>query len=252
MTGVQTCALPIWFPVEGQHLRERTLPAEQWIQEIKTTILPNLVACHDEVMSRYQQTTKSAPVVCHPSTQPLNYAEAFSLARKAILGIEHDKLDAKAHSAKNDYDSAQTALERHRENDLRRGLSRFLPWVAVPHFTKTLRLQSSLENAVEHYLKTCDAVSEFQNRVDASQLHEAIDPAAKQLLAAQELRCQAAYASRQVAEAEELVECLQQHPKEMVTLLQTCIQGRQGLSVPKPLSTEYYSKELRNSCKVRL
>ena len=241
-----------WFPVEGQHLRERILPAEQWIQEIKTTILPNLVACHDEVMSRYQQTTKSAPVVCHPSTQPLNYAEAFSLARKAILGIEHDKLDAKAHSAKNDCDSAQTALERHRENDLRRGLSRFLPWVAVPHFTKTLRLQSSLENAVEHYLKTCDAVSEFQNRVDASQLHEAIDHRAKQLLAAQELRCQAAYASRQVAEAEELVECLQQHPKEMVTLLQTCIQGRQRLSVPKPLSTEYYSKELRNSCKVRL
>src|ERR1035441_30711 len=87
---------------------------------------------------------------------------------------------------------------RHRENDLRRGLSRFLPWVAVPHFTKTLRLQSSLENAVEHYLKTCDAVSEFQNRVDASQLHEAIDPGAKQLLAAQELRCQAANASRQV------------------------------------------------------
>ena len=103
-----------WFPVEGQQLRECTLPAEQWIQEIKTTILPNLVACHDEVMSRYQQTTKSAPVVCHPSTQPLNYAEAFSLARKAILGIEHDKLDAKAHSAKNDYDSAQTAPPRKR------------------------------------------------------------------------------------------------------------------------------------------
>ena len=241
-----------WLPVEGQHLQAHTESAEKWLEEIEKTILPKLVAQRTELIGQYHAITDSAPAGYQPAAKPLTYDAAFALTRNAIVGCNYDELHARAFTAEKGYNQVRTSLENHQATGKRHGLALYASWVGLPHYRKSQHLRRALKKSAKHYLKARGEVSELQKRIDASQLQQQIDEGARQLLAAQKLRCEAEHAGQKVAEAEKLVEYLHQNPRAIITLRQTRIQGRRTVSVPQPLSTEAPARKLRAAIKTRL
>lgn len=225
--------------VPGQHCLPRTLLAEEWLKEIQTQILPDLVFQAERL-----RTDRSAQLAARHAINPtdhpeLPYVTALASARKELLGHEYVQVCRVAQAAAHRSAKAAAALRRHHLLHESTRASGPAPWGWVMRWRKSRRLRQHLKRAqalrqrteaqrsrLERAADTPDTIARIERRA-----HELLktDRSYRQQLAVLEREEQRA--SMMLAEAQRLVHYLQDRLGSSVTLQQTTVKGR-AHSVP--------------------
>ncbi len=225
--------------VPGQHRLPRTLLAEEWLKEIQTQILPDLVSQAERL-----RTDRSAQLAARHAINPtdhpeLPYVTALASARKELLGREYVQVCRVAQAAAHRSAKAAAALRRHhllRESAKASGPA---PWGWIMRWRKSRRLRQHLKRAQALRQRTEAQRRRLERAADTPDTIERIERRAHELLKTDRsyrqqlavLERQEQRASMMLTEAQRLVQYLQQRLGSSVTLQETTVKGR-AHSVP--------------------
>jgi hypothetical protein len=225
--------------VLGQHCASRTVAAEQWLKEIQTKILPDLVS-EAERFRTGRLAQEAARHAINPTGQPeLLYVTALASARKEVLGPDYIKACRAAEAAKHRCAKVAAALRRHHLVRESPHAPARLPWAWILRWRKSHRLRQHLKRANAWRRRAEVYHRRLERNANAPETIARIDRRAHELLKTDRAYCQQLAvlereekcASKMVFAAQQLVHYLQRRQGSLVKLEQTTVKGR-PLSVP--------------------
>lgn len=219
--------------VPGQHCAQRTALAEQWLKELQTGLLADLLAQAERLRSERQGQEATRQAI-NPAGQPeLLYASALATARQELLGREYVQVCRTICAAEHRSAKLAAALQRH--HYVREGLtSRPGPWGWIPRWRTRYRLHRLLNKARAWHQRTEAHRRRLERSANSAGMHGRIERRAQELLQTDRacarqtavLEREERVVAQQVAEAQRLVHFLQEREGLPVTLTQTSLKER--------------------------
>lgn len=220
--------------VPGQHCARRTMPAEQWLHEIQTQVLPDLASRAERArVERLAQ--QDAQHARNPADQPeLLHVAALAVARKEVLGSDYARVCRAAEAAAHRCAKAAAALRRHQLVGDRPPVFGHASWGWVVRWRKHRRLRQHLAKAQAWQERTQAQRQRLERATDAPDTIARIEQRARELLKTDQssrrqlavLEQEERHVSQMLAEAQTLVPYLQLRQGSPVALEHTAVRGR--------------------------
>ncbi len=239
-----------WVPLPNQHLRERTAPAEEWLAEVKGSLLPALRLRELDLTEEFRVYEKNLGVRLEDA--PIDESEVWYWAYSAVVKFEFGELGTKTKCAESQWKAMRSKLDDHLEVGQRLGLSLYAPWIGIPHWLKTRRYRNEAAEAETAFLAAREQQRTIDQLLDEGQIQEEIEEKNRQMLVAQDLKIEIEAVSSKIRKAEGLVAYLLERKGFPVTLEESIVAGRRLETVPRKAISEQFSRRENGALRIRV